>query len=214
MKEMLKLLGCIIVSITTLNVYGQESKPIPNPSERPSFISEPFSVCFEGLKTSSTPRGWGFPTDAKRMIFGDGSYNYNVAYRYNEGSKKFTPVITRIDGDEVTIITPKGATKTTGKSCEIVSNKTSVQMIANWIANSDKNLDNMYAVSKKLNAHPKDKALYDRNFAIQLKEYKRILGECKNSGFPEIDNAAKSALKKLAGSSSSQSQPNKSGGTQ
>ena len=186
---MSRLALIIFTLISSVFSYAEKPKLVP---------PVPLSECFEGLKTLSSQQGWGAISDGKSIILGR---NYIVDYGYNEKTKKHIPVLIQINGDDVIVVTPAGTAKTSGRNCQSVSKKTSLQLIADWIEESDKNLDEIYNVAKMLKMGSNERKTYDSSVAKNVLDYKKILESCKNSGFSEVENAATSTLSRLSGSS-------------
>ena len=116
--------------------------------------------------------------------------DYSLTYSYNTKTKIKSPILIKTHGDEVTVITPRGTSKTTGTSCNVVSRETSTQVLSESIANSKDKLDELLNTNRKG---------YKSQRSELVKGYKKILTACSESKNEAISTAAKKALTSLEG---------------
>ena len=184
---MSKYFTLLILTLSSLHISAKLMPHVP-PSE-----------CLEGLKTLSTQEGWGRTGDGKSIILRE---NYTLNYGYDKKTKKYTPILTHIEGNNVIVVTPNGTSKTTGRSCYYQSKETSIEKIAEWISTSDENLAKMYAFSKTLKSGSQQKKTYVQSVKAHEAQYIGILEHCSQFDSGPIKDSAKKVLDRLSGTSS------------
>ncbi|MBE8221386.1 MAG: hypothetical protein HAW60_01500 [Bdellovibrionales bacterium] len=149
------------------------------------------SICLESLKQHSIPNEFGGAVNGRNLIMDP---NYTLSYRYNDKTKKYSPVLTKITNDSVTVVSPNGTAITSGRSCTGDKSETSNQLLSKWIQQSGEKVEKNRKFGRSLKS-AKEKKSFFKSIAHSEKQRKKILKICSSSKIGVISIAAKKALK-------------------
>ncbi len=100
------------------------------------------------------------------------------------------PVFTKIQNDIVTVTTPSGTTKITGRKCQSSKKPTSMKMISDLISESPENLDQHLKGSKVSS---------NKKISGKTGEYLKILKEqCSKTSIKDINRSARIAVEEIS----------------
>ncbi len=151
------------------------------------------SKCFDDLKEmssefrSDSDKGYG---DSKGLLNKFSTFDY----QFDENTQRHVPSIVQQGGakEGITVITPSGTMKVSGRSCNLVSKKTSFKFIAEALKSG----------YEEIKLRDRIRSLAGRRYKKNgdLDRYKKLLKTCSKNIHPDIEASAKSILNKINGS--------------
>lgn len=158
------------------------------------FLIKP-SMCLEGLKQFAALPGQSVAVTGRSLILGTGS---TVDYTYDKKTGKYLPVLTRLVNGIVTIVSPKGSVKTSGRNCVTNSGQTSYELLAQLLKESEANAYKAVEIARRTkfkSVQAKRKHFRGLENATQATE--AILRICASENIEKISFAARLSLSQL-----------------